>query len=471
MRLISRNLNAVLEQTPPPPVNFGLTFNKFLKYNHQLKPQGKECPGTTFEHLYRAPAKFVEQALRQRHLKQAAFCRSMAECGALVHICHARLSSRYISGLGMGHPTETGLVLDHTLGVPYIPAAGVKGVCRLAGLLNDLRTNDGEWRPCTDFTQNGNELLWNENDIIRTVFGFSGKEKNASLAGGVFFLDAYPLSMPQLAEDILNPHYGDYYRDSGAQRGPTEDQSPVPIKFLTVEAGQEFIFRLIIRRPFSAAPVKNQEQLRENIEQALVTALTEEGLGGKTALGYGRFEILGQGAEEPERISDWIQEQEPDWKKLRRKIEKIDNWGAFKTLVLNNPEAQKYRKMQDFTIIVKQAAVSLANQNRKRWTRERDQEVADWLQEAGCGWEPLASSAKKAEPDKTNKNSELLESIEKLTGWDEYKKAGIKINKLDFPCAGALKQKLAAWGCKKSKDKQQKKAYEQITKRLKSLRQ
>jgi len=37
---------------------------------------------------------------------------------------------RFISGLGSGHPYETGLIWHRTLGVPYLSGSSIKGVLR-----------------------------------------------------------------------------------------------------------------------------------------------------------------------------------------------------------------------------------------------------------------------------------------------------------------------------------------------------
>jgi CRISPR-associated protein Cmr6 len=97
--------------------------------------------------------------------------------------------------------------------------------------------------------------------------------------GKVIFLDAYPKNIPQLHIDIMNPHYGPYYSDG---LPPADHHDPKPIKFLTVEAKTSFIFRAI---------AKKENDLPQKVHTAIVKALTEEGVGAKTAVGYGLFEV------------------------------------------------------------------------------------------------------------------------------------------------------------------------------------
>jgi hypothetical protein len=97
--------------------------------------------------------------------------------------------------------------------------------------------------------------------------------------GEVVFLDAYPKDVPQLHIDIMNPHYGPYYSDGVP---PADHHNPTPIKFLTVAPGTTFIFRAV---------TKKENGLPQKVKKALLSALTEEGVGAKTAVGYGRFAV------------------------------------------------------------------------------------------------------------------------------------------------------------------------------------
>jgi len=510
MRLISREVDAVLQK--PVPVNFGLYFNKFLEYHQdfryveQRKKGGQEekssfkplsgeisgrapvnSPLKQFEELYCRSKEQVNLGLRDRHLYQDAFCRSAKDGGYSVFIFHARLQSPYISGLGMAHPTETGMVLDHTLGVPYIPAAGQKGLLRLAYMLNDLRDDDGNWLPLEQFDcdKNGN-LCWEEDDLSRTLFGFS--DKKDALAGRLVILDAYPLSQPPLGEDIINPHYGEYYQSQGKNRGPTEDQNPVPVKFLVVKKGQEFVFRFLLRHGFQKAPSADIDALSAKIKTAMKTVLTEEGFGAKTALGYGRFEILGED-EEPDEVRQWrkdavLQQQKREqerlarierdkypWRPLLRKIEKVDNWGDFSVQILKDSEAEKYRGEQEFAKAVLSAALRTARKNPKKWKENKDREakVADWFASSPVSWEsPFAKTQPEAAPAKPPVG-DLLQTIITLPDWLAYQQAGLKISNLDKPCAEALKKKFIKWGCKKSKNKNKQRANKQLSERLRKL--
>ncbi len=301
MRLVSQQLNNALKNPGSILVNFGLFFNKMLEYDDKLrdfKPIVNQRRQPLIDQ-YEKSRREMDVLLKERHLRQAAYCRSMGKAGWKAFVFHAKLKSPFVSGLGMSHPTETGLVLDHTIGVPYIPATSQKGVLRVAHLVNTLLDDNGKDKDRDQLLKEGvlrkgkeaDEFFWNEDDAFKTLFGYSGKTD--SLAGQLVVLDAYPLTTPELGEEILNPHYPDYYKKN---RGPTEDQSPIPVKFLVAQPGAEFVFRVMLRRPLAKAPLGEdaQRRLETVVLKNIRRALTEEGFGAKTALGFGRFEIIGE---------------------------------------------------------------------------------------------------------------------------------------------------------------------------------
>jgi CRISPR-associated protein Cmr6 len=81
----------------------------------------------------------------------------------------------------------------------------------------------------------------------------------------------------------MNPHYGDYYSDDKGKTPPADYLSPNPIKFLTVATGTVFAFRAVAEK---------KDDLPQKVRNAFISALTQEGVGAKTAIGYGRFEVV-----------------------------------------------------------------------------------------------------------------------------------------------------------------------------------
>jgi len=257
--------------------NFGLWYNKFIPLSNVYKPADESGNETVpVEHYlkrYRQMKNNAVEQLRHKHKNMSDYCASFSpEKYEIVNIS-AMLVSPLITGIGESHPHEVSMVFDHNLGIPYIPAPGIKGIirfCHTIGLIPEACKRDA-------IDEKGffdDEEAWT---LIPAMFG---TQKNR---GRLVFLDAYPENVPDLHVDIMNPHYGPYYSDDKKESPPADHHNPTPIKFLTVAKGTNFIFRAIAER---------KDDMPEKVRSAFIKALTEEGVGAKTAVGYGRFEIV-----------------------------------------------------------------------------------------------------------------------------------------------------------------------------------
>ena len=240
----------------------------------------------------------MQTLLHQKDQALEDAARSFVRLGYQYHRLERHLTSPLILGLGLEHPSEKGFRFDWTLGLPVIPASGLKGVVRLAWLVQELNR-----QPDEDAAKRFAHQILNENrypDAFRRFFG-TGGEKDAR-RGRVVFLDAYPGTLPRLKAEIMNCHYPDYLNKN--RRGPTEDQRPNPQKFWAVHPLAEdrrpvaFVFRLLL-----SPEISEDHQLKEGLLQAFEAALQEHGLGAKTALGHGRFRppagVMADSGQEP----------------------------------------------------------------------------------------------------------------------------------------------------------------------------
>ncbi|MDG4575684.1 MAG: type III-B CRISPR module RAMP protein Cmr6 [Defluviicoccus sp.] len=229
---------------PPPGAqgNAGLRFEKFFDLWNE---KGDGIPdGARFDWVKRFSGSVGEKdqldeyANRTRKLKAALRGKAFT----------AKTQDRLIAGTGRSHPIEVGFAWHHTLGVPYIPGSGLKGI---------VKTWAEEWE-----NRNLDDLL----GVMERV-------------GQVVFLDALPTEPVTLKADVMTPHYGEYYR---GETPPGDWLSPNPIPFLTVAKGQKFLFAVVPADPGHIACCKPAMEL-------LQQALAELGAGAKTAAGYGRF--------------------------------------------------------------------------------------------------------------------------------------------------------------------------------------
>lgn len=155
------------------------------------------------------------------------------------------------------------------------------------------------------------------------------------------------------------------------------------------------------------------------------------------------------------------------WRAVLPRLTQVNDWGALKTQVLENEEFLKHQAEKEVGQAVVDTARRIVGTIGKKWTSDRDDILAAWTAVSGATWKPLAPLP--TEPETAPINTELLAQINGLQSWVEFKKSGVKIPKLDKECALALKEKFSSWKLKRSNDKQQKKAYNQLVKRLKKL--
>jgi len=229
-----------------------------------------------------------------------------------------KTTSRLVVGLGDESIYETNVRLMRNYGVPYIPGSALKGVAKHWAVYKIAETLQGNSEKYQgdfsalagrvqraldgrdeDFYGELTSLSW---DLVleglggpltlalgealepfREVFGTTNHE------GTVVFFDALPLpesiwETPILELDIMNPHYPRYYQGN---EPPGDWQEPNPIFFLTVPMGIEFKI---------AVGLREGNANHVNLASALLAgALSELGVGAKTALGYGRLEPVSDG--------------------------------------------------------------------------------------------------------------------------------------------------------------------------------
>ena len=173
-------------------------------------------------------------------------------------LVEVRVRGRMIVGLGSESILETGITLNHTYGVPYLPGSSLKG---LAAATAHKKLEDEAWRKGGGGASH------------RILFG------DQESSGYVTFHDAFwvpeegrrlPLDL-----DVMTVHYPKYYQ--GENQFPSGIESPNPVAFLTTRGR----FLLAVSGP-EAWAIAAMRILRD--------ALCEDGLGAKTAAGYGRFE-------------------------------------------------------------------------------------------------------------------------------------------------------------------------------------
>lgn len=185
----------------------------------------------------------------------------------------ATVLGRMAVGLGAESVLETAIALHRTYGVPYIQGSALKG---LAAAAAHRHLEESEWRKAKDDGKIG--------AFHRVLFG------DQESAGYVTFHDA--LWVPNgdklpLDLDVMTVHHPDYYQ--GKDNAPPADwDSPNPVAFVSARGR----YLLAVTGP---------EEWVGTAMEILADALQNDGIGAKTAAGYGRMKA--EQPPKPERLN------------------------------------------------------------------------------------------------------------------------------------------------------------------------
>lgn len=310
--------------------NFSLKLNKAARYendgpkknsfvffrnDYKKRKDGSETGAQYFIKANFGSVNFAQIGARQKSQAEALF-------GNNYNLLQFSPDWRLICGLS-GGIYETNMTLHHVYGVPYIPASSIKGVLRSWVISNLFAANtkeeidyplvNAEYRAvstsklfCDIFgaPESISRVKFNEGKPVVKKEKFEiekekpavGKEKQ----GIVCFLEGLPVVPPEVLPDIMNPHYPDWYSEKEL---PTDFQSPNPIVFLTLSNKSRFQIGIGVSERFNK-PIKSQwpEEVHlyanpvnltgdatvlELVMAWVKKALSEHGIGAKTAVGYG----------------------------------------------------------------------------------------------------------------------------------------------------------------------------------------
>lgn len=257
--------------------NAGLWWNKFCA--------GWTMPGEAGKPIIEVNKLRWVEPLTNRTVGDAALLAEMHErrlglIKARAGQCYdAELGSRLVTGLGLEHPIENGFAWHHSLGVPYLAGAAVKGVTRA-------------------YVENWLNLDGDDKAQAARIFG--GASDGAG-AGSVIFLDGLPTRPVRLTGEVATPHIGRWLQtDRPSEHPPADWVDPNPIPFLTMERGQALAFVMLPRR------IDGEEDCK-TAKRWLMEALAEIGAGAKTAVGYGLFSPQGETVPAVQTIrSPWL---------------------------------------------------------------------------------------------------------------------------------------------------------------------
>lgn len=250
-----------------------------------------------------------------KHWKQVFQQRSSCD------IFKVKSTSKILLGLGNASIHEFGVNLNHPWGVPYIPGSALKGVAS-----SYLQKHGGE-----DWFRDSKSSC--KSRLQAEIFGGEFETNGSSYIGNVIFNDAWlePTEDNLFQLDIINPHHQEYYAE---KNHPTGMESPIPVKLAALKA--ELSFHICLEGP--------QDQVKL-IKDVLISALSETGIGSKTAVGYGRFQHILSKQEQQEKEIKKKKDAEELWENAKISYEigsaTLSATTSDGTAILNGPKAKE----------------------------------------------------------------------------------------------------------------------------------
>ncbi|WP_201633997.1 type III-B CRISPR module RAMP protein Cmr6 [Psychrobacter immobilis] len=254
----------------------------------------------------------------------------------------ATLNGRLFTGLPLGGTLETGVSTHHTYGMPLLAGSSIKGAVRsyAQSIGIDAKVIQVLFGSDDDATPNAGYLIWHDawwipNTSTQTPF----------------------------VKEMVTVHHQQYYKGTKTQADDTERPSP------NLQTAVQGSFYFVIEGVH--AWVEYAKQLLDNM-------LTEQGLGAKTASGYGYFlitpDVISNQLAEIEEEQAHIKEKERNKDKSAEQI-LLDDFKDYQTpevfvfygKVLSWSEEQKFLVKEAYELIIKEPSVKKDKNN--KWVK------------------------------------------------------------------------------------------------------
>jgi CRISPR-associated protein Cmr6 len=302
-----------------PDTHAGLWMDKYLQHQTAEDDQDQELARGAESDLLGEVASIKTPDLYRAALRKRLQFLKDGNPGRHVVVAKARALGRSVVGLGQKGPTEIGICLEHTWGVPMLPGSSLKGVAAAAA---HLLHGGADWKKAV---ADDGKPVDREPNSFDWLFG-TNEEK-----GAVSFLDAWfdpeaSGDKPPLDLDVMTVHHQSYY--SGKVNPSTRDvyppsdmDSPNPVSFLSTSG----TFVVVL---------EGEKAWVEAAYQLLAAGLETLGIGAKTNAGYGRFKL------EREKTTEELQQEHAVMlvelaaaKKREQDAELAKRWAGLDSLV------------------------------------------------------------------------------------------------------------------------------------------
>lgn len=233
-------------------------------------------------------------------------------CSSFLTI-RAKINDKLLIGFGGESTNEVDITLHHTYGIPYIPGSTLKGCFRSHIIQEYFDSYEDEAK---------------KDDTFVKIFGGKNRE-GKEVQGKVIFMDSFPNNDNfQLVKEVMTPHHQKYNNPSEKIDFPLDSDEAIPIFYLVVKEKEGngyknkkseqlnamelalikshysekrmnsyFIINIAIDKSISDAIVPKKIspigiKIKDFIENEFQDMLKSHGLGAKTSVGYGYFDIV-----------------------------------------------------------------------------------------------------------------------------------------------------------------------------------
>lgn len=214
-----------------------------------------------------------------------------------------------VTGIGVNHQSKStgelklGFEFDYTSGMPVIRGHSLKGALRSAFPQKHNRDVKHKpekayqiycWLNGHAFTREGLMEFQNTPGLYETVVAYENEIFDGKISGRLIsnyrqdvFFDSY-IKKASLFSSTHNQYLGDDSITPHVKRGIPYEQAmltdPIPLPFLKILPGIEIAFRFKLNEN-GLLTIENKKTLFKEI-------LLNQGVGAKTNLGYGQFEMV-----------------------------------------------------------------------------------------------------------------------------------------------------------------------------------
>lgn len=309
--------------------NYALAIDKFGRFE---KDKLDYTNGKRYKSLYHK-ANYSKDLIEAINDKQTKLIEQIKEEKNAITSITAKQTWRIATGMGKATAYNNGFNFHPVFGVPYLTAQQIKGMISSFVLQEvffiEASTNEQgeqikkEKKKLQEKRSKEIEKVAMKDDLFCHIFGSDESANDEkSHKANVNFMECFPINHSfEMALDIMNPHYGDYYNDKRTKviideveekkipTPPADYLSPSPIFFLSVK-GMEVQFSFWVAEDKSIGDfvktdnktlfdaVKEAYSIDKNttitnlVKRLLTESLQIQGVGAKTAVGYGRFEEI-----------------------------------------------------------------------------------------------------------------------------------------------------------------------------------